>query len=301
MQQLKAWIKACRLRTLPLAFSTIIMGTALAAYFHYVSVGIFVLSLSTTLFLQILSNLANDYGDFVKGTDNNNRQGPERALQSGIINKEEMKWAIIIFSLLAFTSGIALLILSFEKIISYEFITFVLLGLACIFAAITYTIGKSAYGYNSLGDLFVFVFFGIVGVMGSYFLYVKEFNVLVFLPASSIGLLSAGVLNVNNMRDIENDKASAKHTLAVKLGIESAKNYHLIIVCVALINLLIFDLLQQAHIDKYFYVLLFPLFVLHILKIHKASEPLHLDKQLKPLALSTFVLSVVFAISHSFL
>ena len=222
---IKTLISAARLRTLPLSVAGIITGSAIARREDVEGFrnDIFVLALLTTILFQILSNFANDYGDGVKGTDNDQRLGPKRALQSGAITRSELKRVVIITAALSFLSAIALIYAAFGLENLGYVLFFLILGALCIVAAIKYTVGKSAYGYRGLGDVFVFVFFGLVSVVGSYFLYRQALPAYIFLPATAIGLLSVAVLNLNNMRDYENDKQSGKHTLVVKMGIELAK------------------------------------------------------------------------------
>jgi 1,4-dihydroxy-2-naphthoate octaprenyltransferase len=217
------WLSAFRLRTLPLAFSCIITGSFLAALYTF-KWEITLLALLTTLFLQILSNLSNDYGDTVHGADSADRIGPKRAVQSGKISKASMKMAMIVFALLALISGLLLLYIALDNV--KTILIFLLLGLSAITAAIKYTAGKNPYGYKGLGDLFVFIFFGIVGVEGVFFLHTQAFSVNGLLPASAIGLLSVAVLNLNNMRDHVSDAKAGKNTLVVKMGFENAKRYH---------------------------------------------------------------------------
>ena len=226
-KKIKPWIAAFRLRTLPLSVSGIIIGACLAHHNGAFNAYIFTIAILLTISLQILSNLANDYGDGVKGTDNENRVGPERAIQSGAISEDEMLLGIKNNILIVVGLSVALIYMSFgvsHLLLSLLF--FLLAGLS-IYAAINYTVGESAYGYKALGDLFVFIFFGFVSVGGSYVLFVKQIDHHIFLPAICLGLLSVGVLNLNNMRDIDSDKLSGKITLAVKLGRKRAKQYHL--------------------------------------------------------------------------
>ena len=234
MKKLGIWISACRLRTLPLSISGAIVGSGIAYSRGFFDGYVFAFTILTTLSFQILSNLANDYGDGVKGTDNENRIGPERALQSGDISPKQMRNAIIFNVMISLFLAGGLIYIAFG---SEQFVTslvFMLLGLLAIIAAIKYTVGTSAYGYKALGDVMVFLFFGWLSVLGTYFLYSKQIDFLMLLPASSIGLLSAGVLNLNNMRDIESDKLSNKHTLAGYFGSKNAKTYHLVVIIVAL-------------------------------------------------------------------
>ena len=196
MQTVKSWVSAARLRTLPLSISGIIVGSAIAIQEGFFNIVIFSLALGTTLGLQILSNFANDYGDGIKGTDNDERVGPARAIQSGLITHKEMKQGIVVTAFATLLLAILLIYSSFGKENAGYALLFFILGLAAIAAAIKYTVGNNAYGYRGLGDVFVFVFFGIVAVFGSYFLYSLKFSWEVLLPAFAIGFLSSAVLNL---------------------------------------------------------------------------------------------------------
>lgn len=295
MSKLKSWISAFRLRTLPLALSSILMGSFLAIASENYSSLIITLSLVTTLLLQILSNLANDYGDGMKGTDNTERLGPKRAIQSGEISPKEMRVGIILFILLSLISGIWLIIEAFGSDWRLA-ILFLVFGLASITAAVKYTIGNRAYGYSGLGDLFVFLFFGLLAVMGSYYLNTLVLNWVILLPAISMGFLSTAVLNLNNMRDIKNDLESGKHTLASSMGLENAKKYHVILVVGAMIAAIVYSVLNYSSQWNFLYVISFPLFILHLFKIIKIKEEKLLDPFLKQLALTTLLFSVLFGI-----
>lgn len=298
---MKHWIQAARLRTLPLSVSGIIVGSfyALAKLpknepFNWL---IFALAILTTLGLQILSNFANDYGDGVKGTDNENRIGPKRAIQSGAISATAMKKAIIITALVTFASIIYLLYTALKNNeISYT-LFFVLLGVAAIVAAIKYTVGKTAYGYRGLGDIFVFVFFGLVSTLGVHFLFTKQIDLWLFLPAIAIGLLSVGVLNLNNMRDEASDKIANKNTLVVKIGGKNAKIYHYFLLIIAMSCCLIFAIGNKFYLKNYLFLFAFLPFIKHLRTVYLNSEPQKLDPELKTLALSTFALSILLAIS----
>ena len=256
---IKAWIQAFRLRTLPLALSSILMGIIVSYIHDSFLLQVSIWAVITTLLLQILSNLANDYGDASKGTDNENRLGPERTVQSGKISPKSMKNAIIIFSFLSLISGLYLIWLS--NIDFIKALLFLLLGVLAIAAAIKYTVGKRAYGYSGLGDLFVFIFFGPVAVLGSFYLNSGYISYDVIFPAITVGLLSTAVLNLNNMRDLDNDKKSGKNTIVVKLGIKRAKLYHIIIVNIAFFSLLLFKNINSLHWVTHFIFLLYPLFL----------------------------------------
>lgn len=298
--KLKAWIHAARLRTLPLAISGVLLASFIAQSQYLFKWDVFTLSLITTLLLQILSNLANDYGDFSHGTDNENRVGPERAVQSGIISPKEMKRAIYIIGLLAFHAGMFLLTASLDEVFNYVFILFLITGLVAIGAAIKYTIGKKPFGYKGFGDIMVFLFFGLASVFGIYFLHTLTIEWIILLPATAVGLLSAGVLNVNNMRDIENDKISNKITLAVKMGKVGSKIYHMLLIVISIILFSTYLLLLQE--TKLLYSLIIPVIplIIHTYIILKNREPEKLDSQLKILSLSTLAISLWVGIGLAF-
>lgn len=304
---MKHWIEAARLRTLPLSVSGILVGSLYALAnptnevltpdqdFDY---KIFGLSIFTTIGLQVLSNFANDYGDGVKGTDNEERVGPQRAIQSGAISPAAMKKAMYLTALLTFLSAVLLIYVSFhDKYLLYS-LFFLILGVAAIVSAIRYTVGNSAYGYKGFGDVFVFIFFGLVSTLGVNFLYSKQFDWQLVLPATAIGMLSTGVLNLNNMRDEISDKNAGKNTLVVKMGGEKAKYYHYFLVGGAMLLVLVFAVIYNGigfRWDQYaFLVAYFPLFS-HLKTVYYCEDNRRLDPQLKKLAISTFLLSIILA------
>jgi 1,4-dihydroxy-2-naphthoate octaprenyltransferase len=298
MQNISIWLSAIRLRTLPLSVAGIILAACLAHYDGVFSWHIFVLAIGTTLSFQILSNLANDYGDGVKGTDNDNRIGPERAIQSGEISPEELlnaiKFNIVVCIILAFT------LISAAFGVKHFFYTmfFFALGIGSIIAAIRYTMGENPYGYKGLGDVFVFTFFGLVSVIGCYVLFAKQISHVTFLPACTIGLLSTAVLNLNNMRDRVSDAASNKITLAVKLGDKKVKLYHKVLVLGAIVLSVLFAVLYYTSIyNLIFMVTYVPLFM-HLKKVKSNTEPKLLDPELKKLALTTVLLAILMGIGH---
>ncbi|WP_342607705.1 1,4-dihydroxy-2-naphthoate polyprenyltransferase [Vibrio tritonius] len=239
---LHIWFDAARPKTLPLALVSILTGSALAFSAGQFSLPVALMSLVTATLLQILSNLANDYGDAVKGTDNEKRIGPMRALQSGKVTLKDMKNAIYINIVLTIVSGLVLVLYaldSFESIMA-----FIGLGVLAMAAAIAYTVGNKPYGYVGLGDLSVFIFFGLLGVSGTYFLHTGHIDSALFLPALGCGLLAVAVLNVNNMRDIENDAVCGKRTVAVRLGQDMAKGYHFVLLAGAVVAFAWYLLLQ---------------------------------------------------------
>lgn len=296
MKNFNIWIKAFRLRTLPLALSSAILGSFLAfahGYFHW---HILVLAVLTTLFLQILSNLANDYGDSVNGIDNDQRIGPRRITQSGLVTRRHMRIMIVIFVLLALASGTLLIFTGLRNFNWKTVLFFFVLGLSAIYAAVKYTIGKNPYGYIGLGDLFVFIYFGIVGVAGTYFLHANTFDPWVLFPAAAIGLLSSGVLNLNNMRDIENDTRSGKRTLVVYIGSKMAKYYHLALVTLSIAFSLVYTIVKFDSVYQLMFILTCPLFALNVIVVMKNNDPGELNSELKKLAFSTFVFSLTFGI-----
>ena len=295
MASIKHWITAARLRTLPLAFACIITGTAAALNEGLFNPYILALALFTTLCFQVLSNFANDYGDALSGKDNEGRIGPDRMVSSGAISAPSMKKALIITSIISFLAGLSLSMLAFEnwKLV----LLFTLLGVASIVAAIKYTVGKNPYGYAGLGDLFVFLFFGILGVLGSYMLYSNHFNWLVLLPSFSMGCLSVAVLNANNMRDIVNDKETGKNTLAVKLGFEIAKTYQSLMLIGGFAGLIVYGMINSFELNQYLFLLAAPFFLLILKKTLRIIDPADMDPYLKRIALGTFVLSLLFLTS----
>lgn len=292
---ISTWISAFRLRTLPLAFSSVFMGSILAYTQEVFSGSVFSLTLLTTLFLQILSNLANDYGDSVSGVDGDFRKGPSRAVQTGNISKVSMKRAIVLFSAFSLISGILLIINAFTNNLS-QVLLFLGLGLFAIFAAINYTVGKKPYGYQGLGDLFVFVFFGLVGVSGSYYLHTQTIEWLLFLPASSCGLLAVGVLNVNNIRDIESDELAGKKSIPVRIGREKANIYHAFLLSSAFLLMVIFMLVADLPKGGWLFVLVLPLLIKNILTVKANKQSEHIDPMLKQLALTNLFLVLLFGI-----
>lgn len=304
------WIKAARLRTLPLSISGIIMGSFIARWKLLQNgetwdITIFALALLVTLLYQVLSNYANDYGDGVKGTDKNRiGEAEQRAVASGKISASQMRNAVILFALLSLVTTFYLLYKAFFPNFINEFYTFIGLGVACILAAIGYTVGKKPYGYLGLGDIMVFIFFGLVSVCGSYFLFTKSFDWDILLPASAIGLLSAAVLNLNNMRDIENDEKNGKKTLALRLGFKNAMIYEMIILVLPPILVLMYMMINHLQEQgKYyafiFFVTVFPLMSLRR-KIMAVKEPKELDPFLKQVAMITFVMSILVAIGLNY-
>jgi 1,4-dihydroxy-2-naphthoate octaprenyltransferase len=259
---------------------------------------IFILTLATTISYQLLSNFANDYGDGVKGTDKN-RIGPERALQSGIIGPQEMKKGIIISSVISLFLTILLVYLCFSKDF-FSFVIFIGLGVLAIIAAIKYTVGENAYGYSGYGDVFVFVFFGLVSVLGSNYLFTSSLNFSLLSPACTVGLLAAGVLNLNNMRDLENDQLMGKKTLAVSLGTHFSRLYHylLIALSIVLMSVFLFKLNSNSSLLMGLFAFIILWLIVHLIQISNIVDPKKFDKLLKSLVFATVFYSLVLSLHY---
>jgi len=298
--RIKAWIDAMRLRTLPLSLSGIIVGSAMAGHSGKWDSLIFWLAISTTVLFQILSNLANDLGDSQKGTDNEDRIGPTRGVQSGIISEKGMKLGVITAAVLAVVSA-SLLICASAHNLSVQLVWFyIFLAVLSILAAILYTVGKSAYGYYGFGDLMVFLFFGVLSVLGVFSLYGLSFEWLTLMPAFTIGLWSTAVLNLNNMRDIENDRNSCKKTIVVQLGLPRAKIYHLFLILTGFISWGIFlGIFACLTCNWFVLIAVIPSFVFypHLKNVSGITQPKNFDGELKKVALITFISSILLAIA----
>lgn len=296
MNTTQIWLKAFRLRTLPLAVSATTLGSFLGYAENRFRWGVFIFGTLTTLFLQILSNLANDYGDARKGTDNEHRIGPLRVTQSGLVSQRQIQWMIGIFVLLSLASG-SLLIWSGLRggnILLYSL--FFLLGFSAIYAAIKYTIGKRPYGYVGFGDIMVFIYFGILGVAGTYFLHTQTFHLSILLPASSVGLFSAGVLNLNNLRDHDNDALNGKNTLVVRMGVPWAKIYHVVLLFTALVLAVLYTILHFESYYQLIFLLPVPLLISDVLTVITNTVPVELNRELKRLAVATLLFSLSFGL-----
>lgn len=294
----KVWIAAMRPRTLPLAIASIVMGTAVAAAEGAFNLWVALLAVLTAVFLQILSNLANDYGDFQHGADHVERQGPRRAVQSGLITPAAMCRAMAAFALLSVLSGLALLYLAFGAQGIVLFAVFVLLGAAAIAAAITYTAGNRPYGYAGLGDIAVLVFFGWVGVIGPYFLQTQAWNWLIFLPATSMGLLAVAVLNVNNIRDIVSDRQAGKQSIPVRLGPRAARRYHWALLTGAVLLALLYVVVTYTAPWQFLFLLAVPLLIRHGTAVARTEDPRLLNPLLKQLSLITLLFVFLFSVGQ---
>ncbi len=294
MASVKSWIKASRLRTLPLALSGILMGAALAYLDNGFNSKVTILAIVTALFIQIFSNFANDYGDSQKGTDNLHRVGPKRTVQSGEISPKQMKMGMIVLIVLSLATGIWLISEGTKGLHLTTFLLFLAFGIVALIAAFRYTAGSNPYGYAGFGDVAVFLFFGILPVAGTYFLNTHQINVALFLPAVSIGLFSAGVLNINNMRDIENDRNSGKHTVVVRMGSVKSKIYHILMILIGIIASVTYTAINGKSFYQWIFLFAIPLFIRDLIQINQITEPQNFDPFLKKLSLTTLFFTLLF-------
>ncbi|MFM6948023.1 MAG: 1,4-dihydroxy-2-naphthoate polyprenyltransferase [Aquirufa sp.] len=298
------WVEASRPRTLPLALASILLGNILAYSSGSFSFLIALLAIITTVFLQILSNYANDFGDTKNGIDTKDRKVALRTVQTGKISSKEMKNAIIALSVISFISGIVLLYFSLKDSSPEVWLFFLGLGLLCILAAITYTIGKRPYGYMGLGDISVFIFFGWVGTLGTYFLQTKNIDWNVLLPASACGFLSVAVLNLNNLRDIENDIKNGKNSIPVRIGKKNGFFYQQALYIAAILGFGLYPIITGQEFSN---VQNFALLVGYypLIKISRSLKPTmnpkEIDPFLKKTSLSTLWLILIFGVVKIFL
>ena len=291
------YIKAARLRTIPLSISGITISGFLAVTKDQFQWILFLLALLTTIGFQVLSNFANDYGDGIRGTDKG-RPGEKRMVASGAIHFKQMKKAMIVTTVFTLITALFLIYFAFGKNHFTYSLTFFLLGIISIVAAIKYTVGKSAYGYSGYGDAFVFVFFGLLSVVGSHFLFTKEIEFYIFLPAFSIGMLSIAVLNLNNMRDRVNDEKMGKNTIVVKIGPKFAKYYHYYLIGTSLLFAVTYAGVHYTKPIQFLFLLAYIPLGRHIIFVVHNKDEEHLDGQLKIVALSTFLFSILFGLGY---
>ncbi|RIH63349.1 1,4-dihydroxy-2-naphthoate octaprenyltransferase [Mariniphaga sediminis] len=296
MATAKSWIKAARPRTLPLALSGILMGCGLAWFYDAVQAAVSVLAIITATCIQVFSNFANDYGDSQRGTDNEFRLGPTRTVQSGEISKKEMETGMFVVGGLSFLLGIWLVFLGTWSSSKTAFFSFIGLGILSLVAAYFYTAGKKSYGYIGLGDLFVFLFFGLLPVAGVFYLNAGFIFPEIFLPAITIGFFSTGVLNLNNMRDIDNDRNSGKITIPVRMGARKSRFYHLFMIFIGWASAVVFTLNHFHSPWQFLFVLVLPFFVRDLVGIFRIQNDRQLDPFLKRLALSTLAFTLLFCV-----
>lgn len=291
---LAAWAYALRLRTLPLSWAGTVMAAGLAASVGAFRWSVFVLMFFTASLLQILSNMANDYGDYVKGTDGESRIGPRRALASGRISPGEFVRGMLVVCLLTMGVGLALVLTAFGwRAIGYVLL-FLALGAGCIVAAVKYTVGRRAYGYSGWGEVFVFLFFGLVAVCGGAFLYTGRWDALWLLPGAALGLLSSGVLHLNNLRDAEGDRANGKNTLASRMSLGWGLAFQCGLIVGAIVLLLVY---MDATYRMMLWYLPTALCLINIPLTVQIKCREEADKLLKVLSVSTLAMCAVFAVA----
>lgn len=293
---LQHWIAAIRLRTLPLAVASIGMGSFLAAAEQAFDGMVFGLAALTAICLQILSNLSNDYGDSIHGADSVDRVGPSRAVQSGVISSKAMKNAMYLFAFLSLIAGLRLLFYAIQS--KQDFIIFISLGIFSIIAAITYTSGKLPYGYKGLGDLMVLIFFGWVATMGTYYLHTHTFKLVHFLPATALGFLTIGVLNVNNIRDIESDRLAGKFSIPVRIGRQKAVYYHWFLLGGAILLTALYVVWTNGGWQQLLFFVSVPLLWVNAKAVKEKIDPTSLDPYLKQMAISTLIFVLSFGIGQ---
>ena len=287
-EKLKMWWETARPKTLPLALASIFTGSALGYWANPQGFNglVMALCLLTTILLQVLSNFANDYGDHQKGSDTEERIGPLRGIQKGAISAKELKWGLILMVVASFLSGSFLIGIAYENL--SDLFAFAGLGILAIVAAITYTVGAKPYGYMGLGDISVLVFFGLLGVGGTYYLQTHSIDSHIILPAIGSGLLASAVLNINNLRDIEQDAKAGKTTLAVRLGTYKGRVYHCILLSVAALCYLAFAVATAISWTNYLFVLAMPLLAKHAIFVYRSQQPSELRPMLAQMSMISY-------------
>ena len=295
-EKLKMWWETARPKTLPLALASIFTGSALGYWAnpHGFSCTVMGLCLLTTILLQVLSNFANDYGDHQKGSDTQERIGPLRGIQKGAISAYELKWGLIFMVIASFLSGSFLIGIAYENL--SDLLTFAGLGILAIVAAITYTVGAKPYGYMGLGDISVLIFFGLLGVGGTYYLQTHSIDHHIILPAIGSGLLASAVLNINNLRDIEQDAKAGKNTLAVRLGGNKGRVYHCIILSIAALCYFLFALMITGSWAHYLFLLAFPLLAKHGIFVYRNQQPSALRPMLAQMSMISLMINILFSL-----
>lgn len=297
MSKFFSYVKSMRLRTLPLSLAGVCLGIMLAAADYSVSWKVAVLVMLTTVCLQILSNVSNELGDTLSGVDGSGREGPQYSLSEGGLTVKDVKRFVVVMAVACALSGLLMLQASFGTLFALEPVCLIILGAAAIGAAIKYTLGKNPYGYRGLGDMSVFIFFGIVSVLGSYFVMSHAFPYwIMLLPAVAIGCFSVAVLNVNNIRDIDSD-AGLRVTTPMRIGVKRAKIYQTFLIVSGWLCLVAFNLLRFPDVWHWLYFITLPLFVAHLYGVWTRSGKA-LDPMLPLLVISTFLLSLLMGFGY---
>lgn len=288
------WWSTARPKTLPLALASILVGSTLAVWVGQFDWMTTALAFLTTILLQILSNFANDYGDHLKGSDTAERIGPLRAIQNGQITGDQLKTSLFVVGALAFASGVGLILYAYQSV--QDLLVFLTLGIVAIVAAITYTVGKKPYGYLGLGDISVLIFFGFLAVLGTFYLQAHRLPAIIWIPAFGCGLLSVAVLNINNLRDVEQDRKANKGTLIVRIGSQNGRRYHVALLGLAMFSYLIFGVLSGAEWDNFLFLLALPLVIKHGTFVYQHQNPAELRPILGQMAGIALVTNVLFSV-----
>ncbi|MDA3978234.1 1,4-dihydroxy-2-naphthoate polyprenyltransferase [Gallibacterium sp. AGMB14963] len=290
----KMWLETARPKTLPLAIASIVTGSALAHYYQQFNGIVAFLALVTATLLQIVSNFANDYGDHVKGSDTAERIGPLRGIQQGVISFAQLRVGLILVTLASMVSGVALIAVSCQT--WNDVLAFVVLGVLAIIASITYTVGKKPYGYMGLGDISVFIFFGLLGVGGTFYLQAHQLSHSIFLPAMMSGFLAVAVLNINNLRDVEQDKKSGKNTLIVRIGAKYGCYYHIALLTLAVLCALSFAIYYFQHWYSFLFIVILPLLIKHAVFVLRHKDAIELRPMLAQMAKLALLFNIIFSL-----
>lgn len=290
MRKIALYLSAMRLRTLPLSSAGVILGLALAAADYLVSCPVIIFTLLTTVCLQILSNVGNELGDSLRGSASGQGRAAAEALGKGEMTAGGLKVLAAVFAVLCAVSGVCMIYFSFGTLLCMESLMLMLLGASAISAAVRYTLGRNPYGYRGLGDIYVFVFFGLVAVLGAYFVAAHTLHWKLLLPAVSIGAFSVGVLNVNNIRDMESD-AATRVTVPLKIGERNAKIYHTVLIVAGWAAMLAYSALRFFDPWHYLFVFTLPLFAVHAAGVWRRTGK-ELDPMLPLLVVSTFLFAL---------
>lgn len=293
MANIKAWLETARPKTLPLALAIILTGSALAYWQGKFSWAITFLCLLTATLLQVVSNFANDYGDHQKGSDTAERIGPLRGIQQGKINAKQLRNGLIALIVASFISGASLIAMAYQSV--QDLMVFALLGILAIVAAITYTVGKKPYGYLGLGDISVFLFFGLLAVCGTYYLQTHQLSGAIFLPAAACGFLSTAVLNINNLRDIEQDRKAGKNTLVVRIGAHNGRVYHCALLTSAVLCYSIFAWQYKPHL-LWLIALIALLLAKHAYFVYQHKDPMALRPMLAKMSMLALFSTSIFSL-----
>ena len=284
-----------RLRTLPLSLSGILAGIFVAIDNGHQNWPAIVMLVLTTICLQVLTNLSNELGDTLHETDTDDRQGMHYSLQDGTMTIPQMNRLILIFTILSCVFGTMMIYFSFGTLLCLDSVIFFILGICAIWAARHYTLGDNPYGYRGLGDISVFIFFGLATTGGGYYLCSCDITYLyIWLLAAAIGCFSVAVLNVNNIRDMKSD-ARTRMTVAIRLGEHRARMYHTFLIALGWLLMLAYTTATFTSWMCWMYIVTLPLFIIH-LRIVWTRQDKALDPMLPMLVISTFMMTILFGV-----